>query len=79
MDGALWEAADDVRRLADPSRIPADAAAMCRIVEEVPGVRLSEVLSTLTAPDALRRNYDRLLRRITDADADTDAASDSPD
>ncbi|GII02887.1 CHAT domain-containing protein [Planobispora takensis] len=63
--GSMAAAADDLRRSADPARVPADAAALCRIVEEVPGVRLAGLLSALTGPGTLRRTYDHLLQEVT--------------
>ncbi|GIH91774.1 CHAT domain-containing protein [Planobispora siamensis] len=69
LEGSVAAAADDLRRSAGPAQVPADVAALCRIAEEVPGVRLADLLAALADPDTLRRTYDRLLQQITTAAA----------
>ncbi|MFB9722831.1 hypothetical protein [Planobispora longispora] len=57
----------DVQELNDPAQAPADAAAMCRIVEEVPGVRLADLLAALTDPAALQHTYGQIVEAVTTA------------
>ncbi|GAA3442513.1 hypothetical protein Pve01_21400 [Planomonospora venezuelensis] len=42
-------------------------AALCRLVKEVPGVSLAELLAVLTDPGTLRHTYDQIIEAVTTA------------
>ncbi|MBO3746603.1 CHAT domain-containing protein [Streptosporangiaceae bacterium NEAU-GS5] len=64
---SLRAAADDLRRLKDRSNAPGDVAALCRVVGQVPGVRLDSVLAQLATPDAVEQTYAEILTAVTQA------------
>nr|WP_275955171.1 AAA family ATPase [Planomonospora venezuelensis] len=67
LEDSLWAAEHDLRQLPDPAQVPADVAALCRLVEEVPGVRLADLLAALADPGTLRHTYDQIIEAVTTA------------
>ena len=69
LEQSVRAAVNDFRQLGADVAMPADVAALCAQVAEVPGVDLAQLLTALTTPETTEQAYQELLTRVRTAAA----------